>query len=319
MSRQCGSRQAGGAYAVVPLGPDGSPLESFLVCPPIIPDNKIQEGLSSIGVKLMPRVYEYSLCTVCEGKGKQLSADASRASSAAAMADDKITVEETDLENCFMCEGTGRLTDWHIFDVVGKDNYTVASFIEEVRALGVSRRCELNAAQYRLITQHSRLILLHPQAWIENGEEYHEVMRAGAPLKSRGPEAQFFKCPHQNAEHYPTYRGERFTHCLGLAYHDLELADDCQPVGYALDRTNILRVEGEPVPSDRFAWHNLACGAFYQGWLRHEDIKPDYKLAIFASFPLHHFEVIRDPEENKHEIKLDRLANCALGVEVMDE
>ena len=52
--RGCGTRQPGGAYLAVPLGPGGSPVETFLVDPPVAVD-AVSLGLSAVGVTLVQR------------------------------------------------------------------------------------------------------------------------------------------------------------------------------------------------------------------------------------------------------------------------
>jgi hypothetical protein len=52
--RGCGTREPGGAYLAVPLGPDGRPVEDFLIDPPILCDAKAL-GLSAVGVTLVER------------------------------------------------------------------------------------------------------------------------------------------------------------------------------------------------------------------------------------------------------------------------
>jgi hypothetical protein len=52
--RGCGYREPGGAYLAIPLGPDGRPIEDFLIDPPNILD-AASLGLSSVGIKLIQR------------------------------------------------------------------------------------------------------------------------------------------------------------------------------------------------------------------------------------------------------------------------
>lgn len=52
--RGCGIRQPGGAYLAVPLGPGGSPIEHFLIDPPILIDPH-SLGLSAVGVTMIDR------------------------------------------------------------------------------------------------------------------------------------------------------------------------------------------------------------------------------------------------------------------------
>jgi len=52
--RGCGTREPGGAYLAVPLGPGGSPVEAFLVDPPI-PVDAARLGLSAVGTTMIDR------------------------------------------------------------------------------------------------------------------------------------------------------------------------------------------------------------------------------------------------------------------------
>ena len=55
--RGCGYRQPGGAYLAVPLGPEGRPVEDFLVDPPVVVEGDQHHalGLSAVGVTLVER------------------------------------------------------------------------------------------------------------------------------------------------------------------------------------------------------------------------------------------------------------------------
>jgi len=52
--RQCGTRKKGGAYAEAASGPDGMPLEYFIVDPPI-PVDLAELGIAPRGVHMVPR------------------------------------------------------------------------------------------------------------------------------------------------------------------------------------------------------------------------------------------------------------------------
>ncbi len=60
----------------------------------------------------------------------------------------------------------------HVLDIVGREHYpTVASFIDEARRMGVSRRAPRNIA-FERISERSRLLLAHPHADIANAAEF---------------------------------------------------------------------------------------------------------------------------------------------------
>jgi hypothetical protein len=51
--RGCGTREQGGVYAELGLGPFGTPVEEFLIDPPI-PVDPDEMGITAIGVKILP-------------------------------------------------------------------------------------------------------------------------------------------------------------------------------------------------------------------------------------------------------------------------
>jgi hypothetical protein len=60
----------------------------------------------------------------------------------------------------------------HVLDIVGREHYpTVASFVDEARRLGVSRRAP-RTIDFERIGQRSRLLLAHPHADIANAAEF---------------------------------------------------------------------------------------------------------------------------------------------------
>jgi hypothetical protein len=52
--RGCGTREPGGAYLAVPLGPGGSPVEAFLIDPPTAVDARAL-GLAAVGTTMIER------------------------------------------------------------------------------------------------------------------------------------------------------------------------------------------------------------------------------------------------------------------------
>jgi hypothetical protein len=70
----------------------------------------------------------------------------------------------------------------HVIDIVGREHYpTVASFIDEARRLGISRRAP-RTIDFARITPASRLLLAHPHADIANAAEFRA--RSAAPATS---------------------------------------------------------------------------------------------------------------------------------------
>lgn len=308
MSRQCGGRVAGGIYACVPTSPFGRPIEEFLLCP-AHPVDKDALGLSSIGVKLIPRHDDEAKCRFCLGTGEQSKVNALLGDGG----DPLLAVAEDgarEPEQCPRCVGTGKRTVFHVFDIVGAEYYpNVSDFVEETRMLGVSRRCELQAEQYALITKESRLILLHPKALIENAGPYYDLMRDAEKLFQTS-EGKAFNCPHYRADHTLLSMAEHgFQTCSGLWRHDIEPGDQTFPFND--------EAFTEPQEGERRVRRVLACGAEYEGWLRGEEVDPKHRLGIFATFPLSHFETV-DPE-GEHADKFTRLEHCELGFVTCDE
>jgi hypothetical protein len=175
---------------------------------------------------------------------------------------------------------------WHVFDVVGQENYpNVCDLIEEARVWGISRRCEL--LDYSQLTAESRLVLLHQRAYIRNFTDY--------PPQFGEQERRDFRCP-KNKHSLDTPE----VMCAGLWRHDL--------------------FEGiEPVNNDESYRRSLECGVRYRGYRRPQDITPEYQYAIFGIFPIGQLEVIADPGDGMHEQKLERARKAQLPVSLVQE
>lgn len=197
---------------------------------------------------------------------------------------------------------------WHIFDVVGQDNYpNVLDVIEEGRDMGFSRRCEL--PDYSRLGPNSRLILIHQRAMITNYSEY--VSR----LTDEQREA--FECPIEvwmNRMGSGVGESEKIhdlddltTMCAGLWQYDVEGAD----------------IEGGEFQDDGSTkprlYRKLEGGAMYPGWPRPEEIEPEYRYAIFMSLPLARLVVVNDPDDNTHEKKLEKARKGGLPVDLVEE
>jgi hypothetical protein len=181
----------------------------------------------------------------------------------------------------------------HIYDWVGERYYPhVADFLEEVRRLGMSRRLPVNIA-YQHLDSRSRIVLVHPRAWIENAADYFAAM--GEPWP---PTA--WRCPKALPEHVRP--GQPPEMCAGLWWWDV-----------ALD---------EPIPGQP------PVGEFVLGWRRMPAfryvargcaaLKPRYRPAAFAALPITRLAVIAGGEEET-ERALNAARKSALPVEVLDE
>jgi hypothetical protein len=169
---------------------------------------------------------------------------------------------------------------WHIFDIIGKEHYpNVADFVEEARLFGISRRLPKNL-DFKKLTLGSRLILLHDHAHIDNFLMYQ---------KHETP------CPKLRNGHDAHPLPEM---CASLWWEDI--------------------VKGEPLEEDRQVVRKMPSFE-YKGMSCPEGVKPEYKLAIFGSFPIPRLAVINDPKDKTHEESLNKAQKAGIPVRLCDE
>jgi hypothetical protein len=193
---------------------------------------------------------------------------------------------------------TGTENVYDIYDVVGKEYYPdVAAFVEEARFMGVSRRCELN--DYSMLTAESKMVLIHPHAWIDNFVDYYAAFNEAAVTGFRCPKVIGSKLEPRRLHELPVRPADGVM-CAGLWYHD-----------------------HKPRKKDEEDWGprviELPGGDKYQGFSRPEGVVPQYQTAIFAIFPLGAFEVVADPVDRAHEQKLRKLQSAQVPVAVVEE
>jgi len=165
---------------------------------------------------------------------------------------------------------------WHVFDIIGRQHYpNVADFVEEVRRFGVSRRLP-KTLDFSKLTSASRLVLLHERAHIENHGDYYEA------LGPYGGRPTGHACPRKLGQHQ--YHDDRapIEMCAGLWWQDIDPSTANNPSG----SSDVIR--------EMPGWD-------YEPFLRPDGITPDYKLAIFARFPISNLAVIRDPDGSDEE------------------
>jgi hypothetical protein len=288
-TRQCGSRKKGGVYAEVATSPDGMPLEYFIADPPVQVDLDAL-GITPRGVHLIAR-YE--------------STDKIEAGSRTVVTDDEDLITAPEFE-------APEDAVFHIFDVVGVDNYpNVLDVIEEGRALGFSRRCEL--PDYSRLTEDSRLILIHKRAMIRNYEECVSHLFQ--------EERAAFQCPREvwmdrigraPANDENVHRlSDLQEMCAGLWKYDLTNAE---PMNH-----DAMHDPGDFFPSPGSHVRSLECGARYYGWPTPEGVEPQYEYAIFMSLPIGRLVVIEDPDDLTHVKKLKRARKANLTVDLVTE
>lgn len=186
----------------------------------------------------------------------------------------------------------------HVWDIVGERHYlNVCDVIEEGRRFGFSRRLP-RTLNFSLLNERSRLILLHPRAWIENHYDY-TVNPAGMG-----------ECPKRLSQHDPWNDNATSVMCCGLWWEDIEGGKSV-----TADCTRLIERE---MPSFKYSAY---CREFKFNAEGHKvyTVTPEYSLAIFASFPISRIVVIRDNEAGEHEQAYEKAQQANLPVEIVDE
>lgn len=178
----------------------------------------------------------------------------------------------------------------HVVDVVGEKYYpNVADFVEEVRHMGLSRRIQ-STVPFGLLTEHSRIILVHRKAWVNHWNE----LRAHVEGLEDGETGH--RCP-------TTTLGRKIEHergttmCAGVWWEDLD-PDTVRPgtrPGYVERDMPSFTYSGKPRP---------------------DSIDTDYESAFFASFPISRLVVVKGEQSD---LKLERARAARLRVDEVDE
>lgn len=189
---------------------------------------------------------------------------------------------------------------WHVMDWVGSSFYNnVADYVEEVRRFGLSRRVA-QTLDFKKLTSQSRILLLHARAYIHNFDEYAKYEPDVEELEGLVP---YPRCPKKLAEHT---RPNMDTMCARLWYQDVEGGEEDKK-GTDENAARI-RVVTKKMPS--FEYHGLVKPA---------SVKPDYKVAVFASFPITNIAVVRDIEGGTHNRSLALAQEARIPVSLVEE
>ncbi len=155
----------------------------------------------------------------------------------------------------------------HILDWIGEKHYpNVQDFIEETAQFGMSRRLS-SALDFSRLTHDSRVLVVHRKAFIRNTELFPR-----------------WECPNGYGHHEPSRIGQEAKDkrmCVGLYREDL-----------VQGRPNGDRVTRE-LPS-----------LTYEGNASPEGVK--YGPAIFASFPISRFAVVRGGTSTQSKVAASR-------------
>jgi len=171
----------------------------------------------------------------------------------------------------------------HVIDWVGESFYpNVADYVEEVKHLGLSRRCELAADEYARLTRDSQIILVHPRAWIDQFAALSEAVI----VEENDRQDILWHCPKNT--HRESVEASLESCCLGLAWCDLVDCDE----------------DGErAMPS--FSYTGTPHAIF------EDELTLTYTPAIFAQFPISQLVVVRDSEDPDREERAHERASRA--------
>jgi len=175
---------------------------------------------------------------------------------------------------------------WHVMDWVGAEHYPhVADFVEEVRRYGASRRLQKDL-DFSKLTDGSRMILLHPQAWIDEPRPFHMNRLRGHALNQK-----WDYCPKDLA-HDPEET------CAGLWWEDV---------------SRTAHNKGE-----RIGKREMPSFDYWAAIPPKGQEKAKHTLAMFAMFPITRLAIIR-AKDGSHEEAYDHASKSSLPCEVVEE
>jgi hypothetical protein len=179
----------------------------------------------------------------------------------------------------------------NVLDWIGEVHYPhVCDFLEEARRFGVSRRLPKNL-DFSVLTPSSRLVLLHPRAWIDQAAGY---------FAARDQARWAAGCPQWLPDHLDP--GLPPAMCAGLWWEDL---------------TEGAAIPGGPDTDPRLVERTMPSFT-YHARLRPGGVVPTYRLALFASFPLSRLAVVHDPDGGTHEPAMAAASHANLPVELVE-
>ena len=201
---------------------------------------------------------------------------------------------------------------WDIFDHVGEKYYpNTWDFVAEVKRMGLSRRLQPNLDFHKL-TPDSKIVLMHPRAYVENANELYRVLDAeeqeyNVLEKAHSFDKGWWFCPKCNTEHgrYPLYARDSqdaMPTCIGTAK---QLVTGGETV---LDPTTPPRTVERQIGS-----------VTYRARKKPEGFVPQFGRGIFMILPAYRLCVIRDPEGGQDAKALERATRSSLVVDLEDE
>lgn len=198
---------------------------------------------------------------------------------------------------------------WHVLDWVGEGFYPdPAAFVEEVRALGLSRKISPLTPNLDKLTPESQWWGVHAKAWVNEWELFRCPQCQGTglmkpavagcklcyrelqhPSGSRINAAQGgWRCPKQLLDHRP----DKATGCCaGIWWENTSEK--------ALLGQGVISHYGSADADGRYnLWLTLPCGARYQGRTPPPGLDRTYSPAIFMAIPLQQIAVVLGPQMN---------------------
>jgi hypothetical protein len=177
---------------------------------------------------------------------------------------------------------------WNVLDWIGEQHYpNVADFVEEVRAMGLSRRISRNL-DFSKLTPASRVLTVHRKAFVENWRTFYDDDNPMLQPKETPASERFekWRCPKGRHGHEKGVCHEDGC-CIGAWWHDI--------------------VGGQPIIEGSRRVERTCGSTVYQA------ISPEhsgtYSAAIFAAFPISRIAVIRDPE-GSHAVAMDKASRA---------
>jgi hypothetical protein len=178
---------------------------------------------------------------------------------------------------------------FHVYDWINSAHYPdLATFVEEVRRFGLCRRLP-RSLRFDMLTDDSRLILIHSRAYVANFEQYASKWHgAGVPC----PGHPHRRCPKGMCAHD---RDREPSMCAGVWWQDV---------------TQGVAVEGDvrSVRVNAPSFSHLARRAPV-------GVVGRYLPAVFGTFPITRLVVVRGDDE-EHQRGLDAAGKSLLPVDL---
>lgn len=179
---------------------------------------------------------------------------------------------------------------YHLLDWIGKEHYpNVADWVEETAAMGLSRVINWRSLELERITPDSRLITVHPKAYIHNLNEF-------------GP--AFWVCPRGVGEHIINVGLPAEEMCTGALWWDVEGGEVLEPTPHDEEAAQYgYKLVQRQMPSFSYYAH-----------ARPDGVEPVYSPAMFGAFPIARIEVVKG-DYGEHEAAAETLAALRLSVD----